>query len=66
MQITSCALLLEGVASSDPVVQCVLICSVEMRNSRDLNSSNAVGDVAASVPYDGARFAKAHVASEGR
>ena len=56
--ITLCAQIIDGVASADPVFQCILICSVGLRNIRHVN-------VFARVPYDGVGFAKVSATIEG-
>ena len=64
--ITSHTWPIEGVASSDPFVQHVFICSVELRKTRDVISPGAVDVVVVIVSCDGTRFANFLAVSEGR
>ena len=48
------------------VVQLVLICSVDLRNTREVSSPGSFGAVVASVSHDIIGFVKSLVFSEGR
>ena len=49
---------------ADPVDHCVLICLLEVRQTREVEDPLSFGTVISSVSYDGVGFAKMHAAIE--